>query len=141
MHDQATANGSIASGGEGFRLDGSGNRLVGNDSVNNQDEGYRIRDGRSNALVGSRAQGNGASDGEAGIRVQGSSNQLRRNASLDNAGDGILVTEGARDNLIHRNRALGNDGTDVVDQNLDPPCDKNEWRRNRFETASQDCIE
>jgi parallel beta-helix repeat protein len=96
-------------------------------------------DGQDNTLINNRARGNGASDNEAGIRIQGDGNKLRRNAFIKNAGGGILVREGAESNAIIHNVALGNDGTDLVDENLN--CDGNDWSRNKFRTKSQDCID
>lgn len=64
---------------------------------------------------------------------------LRSNAFHDNFGDGILVVEGAENNTITHNVATGNDGIDLVDENLG--CDNNQWSGNRFSTRSQDCID
>jgi len=131
---------SVSNGAEGFRLDGSDNRLVDNIAFNNQDEGFRIRDGQDNVLLGNRARRNGASDNEAGIRIHTNGNTLRGNRFIDNFGNGILVTAGAANNQIVRNSARANRETDLIDENLEPPCDANQWIDNRFGSTSQDCI-
>ena len=138
-NNRLVSNRARGNAGEGFRLDGDGNRLTNNAAVNNDDEGFRIRDGQNNTLINNRARENGITDNEAGIRIQGDGNTLRTNTFVDSFGDGVLVVEGAENNTIMLNVAVDNEGTDLVDQNLD--CDGNRWSKNVFQTASQDCIE
>jgi hypothetical protein len=52
-------------------------------------------------------------------------------------GLGIVIIVGATRNKVVNNTALHN-GIDLDDAN--PGCDKNKWKVNLFETASQACI-
>ena len=140
--------GSEENGGEGFRVEGNGNRLLNNIALKSQDDGFRIQEGQDNTLIRNVAQGNGLSGPHAGINLEGSSNRLHNNAVLGNTGNGILVSRGdehpernATNNSIDRNTARDNGDTDLVDEHETPPCDDNAWTRNRFGTASQDCIQ
>ena len=138
-HNILSNNISVGNGGEGFRLDGSGNRIVNNIAFGNQDEGFRIRDGQDNVLTGNRSRRNGEFDNEAGIRLQNSGNVLRGNRFIDNFGNGILVTEEAQNNQIIHNVARANGDIDLVDE-IPTRAMPNHWRRNRFGSASEDCI-
>lgn len=47
---------------------------------------------------------------------------------------------GAFDNVLVKNTGYGNAEFDGFDGTLEPPCDDNDWDRNRFGTVNQPCV-
>jgi parallel beta-helix repeat protein len=63
---------------------------------------------------------------------------IQSSDASNNARTGIWLTSGATSNLITSNKAFGNGGFDLEDDN--PACDANTWKSNQFGTANQACI-
>jgi parallel beta-helix repeat protein len=63
---------------------------------------------------------------------------IQSSDASNNGGPGIRLGSGATSNLITSNKAFGNGGFDLEDDN--PACDSNTWKSNQFGTANQSCI-
>jgi parallel beta-helix repeat protein len=121
---------------DGVLASGSGDRFSNNTaSFTSSGGGFQL------AGTDNRYQNNTADHNEgAGISIQPSSrnNLLQGNVATDNGRDGILLNMSATANTIRANTASGNGHFDLADFN--PACDSNDWKANRFGTASQPCI-
>jgi parallel beta-helix repeat protein len=111
--DRFTNNAASFGSGGGFQLAGTDNRYQNNTADHNDGTGF-------------------------GIQPSSRNNLLQGNVATDNGIDGILLNSSAIANTIRANTAFGNGRSDLADSN--PACDSNNWKANRFGTASQPCI-
>ena len=102
-------NGDFPEISQGFQIAGENLNLMGNTAIGNLDEGYL---------------------------VVGLGHTLKLNTAVKNGTAGIR--SGATDSTFRGNLALGNKGTDLVDEILG--CDNNDWKFNFFKTRNQNCI-
>lgn len=150
-----TASGNV----EGFAFEGDTNgNWIGNTANGHSGFGFNFADGGGNSLNDNHAAGNGGGFGieetnDTLVGNEAADNtgagftlfaeaigvQLRKNRALSNDASGIHLTSGATNNRLHTNQAFDNGNFDLQDDNLD--CDANDWRNNRFDTASQGCID
>src|SRR4030095_12354214 len=137
--------GVTATGNEvGFHLTGifeigfsDHNVIQGNVATENDFDGIAIGGGSENAIVNNLVTNN-----DLGIVLFGGTdlNEVHANIVVDNSDTGILVGRFSTENNIDGNIALGNGGEDMLD--LNPDCDDNQWRGNRFDTAfPSSCIQ
>ena len=112
-----TAEGNLAkgNGGRGFDISGIGVTAIGNTAFGSGQEGFWIFPGSEQIT-------------------------LKHNVAIKSGLDGIILKDGTSDSTIHGNLALGNKGTDLVDENLNPSCDNNSWKFNFFKSRNQNCI-
>lgn len=123
-----------------------------------------FRRSTDNVVRGNDVRGNGLHDKlhrkGSGIILfnEADRNVVEDNTVIGNAANGIVLRgavtfpgvtiPGARDNRVLDNTTRGNgvldepetEFYDLRDDNVDPPCDDNEWRGNTFKTFNQDCV-
>lgn len=120
---------------DGFNVDGKKNKLSGNVSTGNGEDGIDLVPGADkNKITGNTI----SSNRDEGIDVSGNKNTLTGNTTTANGEDGIDVAAAAKKNKIMRNTATGNADRDL--NNSGASCKANTWRTNTFVTSSASCI-
>ena len=125
-------NGKVYNGGyDGFEIDGDLNFVYKNRSLNNSQNGFEL-DGQANKMFKNMALQNQ----EYGLFVEDKSdvtdNVISRNIFKENAKFDIFDEE--YDNFLNDKVKLG------ISDELGY-CERNTWKRNKFETSNVDCIE
>jgi len=106
----------------------SGNTISHNVSSDNDRDGIFLggRGSSENVVINNRVNDNGRD----GLHVEG--------PSTNQAGE--QTSPGAINNKLLANRGRSNERFDGFDGNLNPPCDNNMWRGNRFRTVNLACV-
>ncbi|MGH6916566.1 MAG: right-handed parallel beta-helix repeat-containing protein [Geminicoccaceae bacterium] len=123
--------------GEGIQLAGDGNQVLRNHIIGTAERGVEVREGAH--VIAFNLIADGGTDGIA--LIVGNGNHVHQNAVYGNGDEGIEVS--TLDNTIERNRVLLN-GVDLQDTTAN--CDNNLWENNEFETSDtpnspENCIE
>jgi len=127
------------------------NRLIGNTSVVNADDGFECR-GTKNKIEGNNASGNG----EDGIDLpDADKNKVLNNTTTGNADDGIEATTGTKNKILgntstgngdygigvggDKNKVVGNNASGNGTADIGGNC-TNKYKNNTFVTSVPSCI-
>jgi len=137
--------------GDGVNFKNSGrNALSGVEINGNGGNGVTFKNSSRNSLAGVFGGSLGIStNGGDGVFIDPSSNDKVADMGVDGTGfgieanklNGIEVAEGSKGNSVLFNMAVGNMGTDLLDDNAACANGKNVWENNCFDTSSpSSCI-
>jgi hypothetical protein len=137
--------------GDGVNFKNSGrNALSGVEINGNGGNGVTFKNSSRNSLAGVFGGSLGIStNGGDGVFIDPSSNDKVADMGVDGTGfgieanklNGIEVAEGSKGNSVLFNLAIGNMGTDLLDDNAACANGKNVWENNCFDTSSpSSCI-
>ena len=118
------------------------NSLVSNKALKMENVGFGIIGEDNRILWNTARQGdrNGFELGDIGGNFLATGTKMIGNTAIKNGMIGILVLENSTDNTMIGNTAFKNTEKDLVDGNMDPPCDNNTWKFNFFKSRNQTCI-